>query len=103
MVQNGKNPCHRKQQNFFHPPFLWGVEGLSVLLGVNVSAFFELFLDWRVGLFRFNESVNLRALRRAVSNTSFKFFWVSAEHSMYVAPMLSANLSASSMGTGSSL
>ena len=40
----------------------------------------------------------------AVSNTSFKFFWVSAEHSTYTDdPFSLANLSASSCSIGLSL
>lgn len=73
---------HRKQQNFFHPPFLCSAARSSELFGVKVSVFLELFLDWRVDLFLFKGSVNLRAQRRALSNTSFKFFWVRAEHSI---------------------
>lgn len=80
---------YAKQQYFLHHDS----ESFLILSGVR---FFSLFCCW------LSEYWMLATI--AVSNTSFRFFWVSAEHSMYeTACTSSAHTQASSGSTGLSL
>jgi len=81
------NVDHKKQQNRFHPTFLTlqSDRGLNGITGCG--CFWEFFLSFfdflklillLIGLGFFIKS---KEERMAWSNTSFRFFWVSAEHS----------------------